>query len=114
MKTNELTLAGQRIRKMRLARGWSQVVLARNADVDQKTISNIERGGNMDGSVTVRNVSKVADALNVPLWVILLPENDNLMDDAILPTVVHNYAKARHDGRTAIARVSEMAAQYAP
>lgn len=112
MKSNELRVAGQRIRKLRVAQGWSQVVLARNADVDQKTVSNIERGGNMDGSVTIKNIAKVADALKVPLWVILLPESDNLVDDAILPTVVSNYAKAGHDGRTAIARVSQMAAHY--
>ena len=112
MKIDVLTLAGQRVRKMRIARGWSQVVLAHHADVDQKTVSNIERGGGRQGSVTINNIAKVADALKVPLWIVLLPENDSLMDDVVLPKVVSNYAKAHTEGRSAIARISEMAAYY--
>lgn len=54
-----------RIREERKRRGWSQLRLARAADVPQPTISRLERR-----SVTrldVRLLERIATALDVPL-----------------------------------------------
>lgn len=103
---------GAKVRKMRLAKGWTQAVLAARAGIDQKTVSNIERGGGTYSSVSVGILDAVADALGSDLWVILSPYSDSLIGDANFPTVVSNYARSPASGRTAIIQVSEMAAHY--
>ena len=49
--------------------------LALAAQVDQKTISNIERGDNcaQGSGVVLKNAAKVANALNIPLWELIRP-----------------------------------------
>jgi transcriptional regulator with XRE-family HTH domain len=54
--------AGQRIRALRLERGFSQVELARAMDVHQTNISAIERG---QRALTIHQVLKLARALKV-------------------------------------------------
>jgi transcriptional regulator with XRE-family HTH domain len=62
---------GERVRKIRLARGLSQEDLAHNAGLDRSYMSGIERGVR---NITVLKLQSVARALKVPVRE-LLPED---------------------------------------
>ena len=59
-----------RIRELRQERHLSQEQLARIADVTTKTIARAET----DGSVTVRTLRRIAEALGVPVAELFEPE----------------------------------------
>lgn len=54
---------GERIRRLRGARGWSQARLAEEANLDQQTISHVERGN----EPKVSSLEMLADALGVTM-----------------------------------------------
>lgn len=113
-KTDDLTLVGRRIKKLRNERGWSQKHLARLAGCDQKSISNLERRslGIMTGSTQMETVSLIAAALDVPLWLLLLPVDDAIVCDLMIQSVVRNYAQAPQQAREAMLKVSELSLPY--
>jgi transcriptional regulator with XRE-family HTH domain len=55
--------AGEMIRELRLARGWTQRQLARKAAVTERTISNLEREANPNPYGAT--MAKVASALGI-------------------------------------------------
>ena len=61
------------IARLRKLKGWSQNDLANIVGVEQPTISRIEKGAD---SVTLRLLNSIADALEVPVHVLLLDESD--------------------------------------
>lgn len=66
---------GERIRFNRKKRGWSQYKLAKEADVQPSTISQIESGARQKPSVDV--LRKVADALSTTISELLGQKNEN-------------------------------------
>ena len=56
--------AGERIRKLRRAKGWRQIDLAQHSGVHEVHISDLERGAREPGLRTLR---KIATALDVTL-----------------------------------------------
>ncbi|MEK7321008.1 MAG: helix-turn-helix transcriptional regulator [Pseudomonadota bacterium] len=63
-----LTHLGERIRSLRAARGMSRKDLARGADVSERYLANLETG---TGNASVLLLRQVANALDVPLPVVL-------------------------------------------
>jgi transcriptional regulator with XRE-family HTH domain len=61
---------GSHIRRLRLARGWSQEELAHRAGIDRSYMSGIERGVR---NATVLSLHRVARALGVELADVLGP-----------------------------------------
>lgn len=59
---------GERIRKLRLLRGWSQAALAEAADLTVEGVSRIERGVRAPRVNTLRSIGA---ALNTPVSVLL-------------------------------------------
>lgn len=55
---------GERIRKLRRARGWRQIDLAEHSGVHEVHISDLERGSREAG---LRTLSKIATALETTL-----------------------------------------------
>ena len=55
---------GERIRKLRRAKGWRQIDLAEHSDVHEVHISDLERGSREPG---LRTLSKIATALSTTL-----------------------------------------------
>ena len=55
---------GEKIKNLRLEKGWSQEKLALTADLDRTYIPSIEKG-NRNVSITV--IEKIANALNVEI-----------------------------------------------
>ncbi|OGH56649.1 MAG: transcriptional regulator [Candidatus Lindowbacteria bacterium RIFCSPLOWO2_12_FULL_62_27] len=51
---------GERIRKLRKAKGWSQEEFADACDLHRTYIGGIERG---ERNVSLRNIQKIADSL---------------------------------------------------
>lgn len=62
------------ITNLRKLNGWSQTDLAEAAGVEQPTISRIEGGSD---SVTIRVMQSIADALDVPLYVLFLDTQEH-------------------------------------
>jgi transcriptional regulator with XRE-family HTH domain len=55
---------GERIRKLRRAKGWRQIDLAEQSGVHEVNISDLERGTREPG---LRTLSKIASALGTTL-----------------------------------------------
>ncbi|HEY8765979.1 MAG TPA: helix-turn-helix transcriptional regulator [Dehalococcoidia bacterium] len=53
---------GQRVRKLRLARGWSQERLALEAGLNRTYLGSLERG---ERNVSLINIHRIAEALDV-------------------------------------------------
>jgi transcriptional regulator with XRE-family HTH domain len=64
MATDICVLVGQKIRKLRLARGWTQTYLSVHAGVGRNYISDIELGKKEIG---LRNLYLIAQSLGVTL-----------------------------------------------
>jgi len=63
MSTNNiLKRFGQRVKSLRLEKGWSQEELARRADLHRTYIGSIERH---ERNVSLLNVQRIAKALKV-------------------------------------------------
>jgi len=63
MSTNDiLKRFGQRVKSLRLEKGWSQEELARRADLHRTYIGSIERH---ERNVSLLNVERIAKALKV-------------------------------------------------
>lgn len=55
---------GDRVRALRRERGWSQEKLAHQTQLDRSYVGGVERG---QRNVSLLNVQKIADALDVPV-----------------------------------------------
>jgi transcriptional regulator with XRE-family HTH domain len=64
MATDICLLVGQRVRKLRLARGWTQTYLSVHAGVGRNYISDVELGKKEIG---LRNLYLLAQSLGVTL-----------------------------------------------
>ena len=58
-----LKTIGKTIKKVRLARGWSQMYLAAEASLDKSYIGAIERA---EVNPSIKKIARIADALGVP------------------------------------------------
>lgn len=64
MHANLLPRLGQRIRRLRDIRGWTQAELAERAGVDRSFLADVERGKR---NISILNLSLIAEALGVSL-----------------------------------------------
>jgi transcriptional regulator with XRE-family HTH domain len=64
MERDICTATGERIRKLRRAKGWRQIDLAEQSGVHEVHISDLERGSREPG---LRTLSKIALALGTSL-----------------------------------------------
>ncbi len=64
MKSSILLAFGQKVRKERRKRGWSQEELAKKAKVHRTYVGMIERA---EKNITLGNIEKIARALNLKI-----------------------------------------------
>lgn len=62
------------VKTLRKLKGWNQAMLAEAAGLEQSTISKIENG--WDGA-TLRTLNLVSEALDVPLYELLMDDLTN-------------------------------------
>ena len=66
------TAIGGRVKGIRKKKGYSQEALAKAAHVDQKTISNLERSGQDFKTIRLDSLERIAEALGIELWLLLI------------------------------------------
>ena len=64
---------GANVKKLRLARGWSQEELAQQADLHRTYIGSIERS---ERNVSLLNVARIAKAFGIPITALLDKRRD--------------------------------------
>jgi len=64
MSVDLLIPLGQRIRKLRLQRGWTQVVMAEKIGIDRSFLADVERGKR---NISILNLQLIARGLNISL-----------------------------------------------
>lgn len=62
----------KQIQNLRKLKGWNQTILAEVAGVEQSTISKVENGS--DG-ITLRNLRRIADALEIELYQLFIEDS---------------------------------------
>ena len=67
---------GERLKKIRTQKSLSQEQLSYLADIDRSYISDVERGAR---NISLENIYKLASALNIPPYLLLL-NSANLLD----------------------------------
>jgi transcriptional regulator with XRE-family HTH domain len=55
---------GERVKNLRIEKGWSQEKLALTADLDRTYVPSIEKG---ERNVSITVIQKIADALSVDI-----------------------------------------------
>lgn len=64
MPADLLVRLGDRIRKLRTKRGWTQVVMAEKVGIDRSFLADVERGKR---NVSILNLDLIAKGLKVSL-----------------------------------------------
>ncbi len=64
MSDDLLTRLGDRIRKLRKKRGWTQVVMAEKIGIDRSFLADVERGKR---NISILNLDLIAKGLRVSL-----------------------------------------------
>ena len=64
MPDDLLTRLGDRIRRLRRARGWTQAVMAERVGIDRSFLADVERGKR---NVSILNLEIIAKGLRVSL-----------------------------------------------
>lgn len=62
------TRVGRKIRELRLAKGWTQQILADHAQIERSHLARLEEGKREAG---IMILEKIAEALDVPTWELL-------------------------------------------
>lgn len=65
------TVLALNLRRLRRERGWSQEELAARTELDRSFVAHVEREAR---NISLDNIEKLADALGVPLHVLLQAE----------------------------------------
>jgi transcriptional regulator with XRE-family HTH domain len=97
------------LRRIMDVRFLSHAQLGKKSGVSAKTIGNILRPDPLVSGSTIGNIEKVARALNIEPWVLLIPGiPDELLLTDDLSRVVMCYLQTTDKGREALDRVCEM------
>ncbi|AIQ10896.1 helix-turn-helix domain-containing protein [Paenibacillus durus] len=72
---------GQHIQHLRLEKGLSLSELASKADVAKSYLSNVER--NIQSNPSIQFIEKIAEALDVPVHVLLYGENSDTQEEML-------------------------------
>lgn len=79
--TDFLFTLGKRVRELRDRRGMTRKLLAREADVSERYLGQMESG---EGNVSMLLLRRVAAALNVTLGEVLLPEQEDSVEKRLI------------------------------
>ncbi len=70
---NFLLFLGQRVRELRNRRGLTRKQVSQEADVSERHLAQLESG---DGNISVVLLQRIAEALNVPIADLFVPQTD--------------------------------------
>lgn len=76
-----LTALGGRVRELRERRGMTRKLLAREADVSERYLGQLELG---NGNISVMLLRRIAGALSVTLAEVLIPEHEDSVEKRLI------------------------------
>lgn len=76
-----LASLGKRVRELRERRGMTRKLLAREADVSERHLGQLESG---NGNISVVLLRRIVNALNVSLAEVLAPEHDDTVEKRLI------------------------------
>ena len=100
---------GERVRTLRLARGWTQAEIAEQAGCSSHFISGIERGVD---SPSLMTLERLADVLRTS--VARLVDEDQLKPPARALAELQRLLEERQDDARVLSMLREVIAMYAP
>lgn len=103
---------GRNVKRLREARGWSQMMMAQRTGVSQAALSYIERRDTKSPSLdTIEQISKV---FSIPTWAMLL-DISSLSTSEVkeLDALVECFLCCPADSREQITRTAKREAEYA-
>lgn len=80
-----LAALGKRVRNLREQRDWTRKILAREANVSERYLGQLESG---DGNVSVILLRRIALALNVSLSGLFLPDPEGVTQEQLLRRIL--------------------------
>jgi transcriptional regulator with XRE-family HTH domain len=87
---------GERIRKLRKARGWSQQQLAEHSDLDAKFVGGIERG---ERNITTETIEKISAGLALDAWRLFFFSEPEMTADSLTAEKIRDLIEATTDDR---------------
>src|SRR3977135_1628100 len=72
-----LPILGERVREARARRGMSRKLLARDSEVSERYLAQLEAG---QGNISILLLRQIASALNLPLTELLAEESGNAVE----------------------------------
>lgn len=87
-----LTGLGKRVREIRERRGMTRKAVARDADVSERYLSQLETG---EGNISIILLRRVASALDVSLLDILSPESEDTVEKRLIRRFLERLPQAR-------------------
>jgi XRE family aerobic/anaerobic benzoate catabolism transcriptional regulator len=76
-----LAALGERVRALRARRGMTRKAVARDADVSERYLSQLETG---EGNISIILLRRIASALDVSLLDILSPESEDTVEKRLI------------------------------
>lgn len=86
---------GRRVRDLRERRGMTRKLLAREADVSERHLGQLESG---NGNISVVLLRRIANALNVSLAEVLAPEQDDTVEKRLIRRFLERMPAHRLEG----------------
>ncbi len=83
---------GKRVREIRERRGMTRKAVARDADVSERYLSQLESG---EGNISIILLRRVAAALDVSLFDVLSPESEDTVEKRLIRRFLERLPQAR-------------------
>lgn len=115
MQKDVVLALADNVKRLMADRGDSQAALAARAKISQRVVGDLlTYGKGHFKNPTMRTVGAIADAFDVPAWMLLLPGLPlELMKSRRVGKLIENYIDAPEEGRANINRIAESEVRYA-
>lgn len=115
MKAEVVQALADNVKRLMADRGDTQASLAKRAGISQRAVGDLMTYGKGHfKNPTVKTVDNLAEAFDLPAWMLLLPGLPlELLKGQRLTKLIENYVEAPEPGRATVDRIAESEVRYA-